>query len=219
MNKASGSQVSYDTAALAVKKAQTLVMMAETAAAFDARMAFEILHRPGNASIQAKLTAAKSKLTSAAAANVMIAVQMDPGFVNRTVGNATNPNPDGERRYNVYAFDKLADLLVGMDSGVFHNAVNLAVMKSMFKFRAAGVAFSGVAAQAAVSDKVKVDKAMEVLLVRHTVSAATAPTQVSSTMNALQTLGVAQNTGSVKHPVWTLTDTPVVRHIQALIAA
>jgi len=67
------------------------------------------------------------------------------------------------------------------------------------------------------SDKVKVEKGMTAILVRHSVAASTAPTQTSSTMNALQTLGVVVNKGSNKFPLWELTEAPVTHRLAELL--
>jgi ABC-type microcin C transport system duplicated ATPase subunit YejF len=55
-------------------------------------------------------------------------------------------------------------------------------------------------------------------LVRHTVSASTAPTQASSTMQALETLGVVKRSGSGKNPVFEVVDGPLTRKIEELLA-
>jgi hypothetical protein len=54
---------------------------------------------------------------------------------------------------------------------------------------------------------------------RHTVSASTAPTQASSTMQALETLGLVKREGSVRNPTFTLTDHPAVAHLEARMMA
>lgn len=186
-------------------------MIERTQANFDERARFELMMRPMNDSVTGKLKAYCKKMAVPGNAGMMIATNIDPDFVNRSIN-------DG-RRFNIYAIDKLNDLLAGLNSGSFKNAVNIAVMKSLFKHRAAGVPFTGLSALAAVSDKVKVEKGMTAVLVRHTTSAATAPTQSSSTFNALATMGVVKNKGSIKFPIWELTDTPVTRRIETLIAA
>lgn len=187
-------------------------VMTATLAAFNDRMTFETARNPNNESIQTKLKAAQRKFSSMGLAAVIHATNVDPQFVNREITEG--------RRYNIYAADKLADLLAGVSSGTFRNAVNVAVLKSLFKFEAAGLPFTGHAALCATSDKVKVaEKGITKHLTRHSVSAATGPTQASSTMNALQTLGAVVNNGSAKYPVWALTASPVVDHLRARMAA
>ena len=68
--------------------------------------------------------------------------------------------------------------------------------------------FTGVHAQASASDKVKLPTGHRKWCSGHSVSASTAPTQSSSTMNALTVMGVVENTGTTKSPIWKLTDTP-----------
>jgi hypothetical protein len=186
-------------------------MAAKVHAEFDARQKFEAMKNAENEKIQTNLKNYASKLGSLGAAGILTAISVDPAFINREISAGS--------RFNVYAIDKVNDLVAALETGVMRNAINIAIMKSLFKFRAAGVAFTGIAANAAVSDKIRVEKAMKDLLVRHTVSAATAPTQASSTMAALHTLGIVSNRGSKKHPHWELTDTPQTRRLEALLAA
>lgn len=195
----------------AVSVEEAAVMSASVNTAFDERGAYEALTNPANDTIQDKLKGYRGKLTTPGIIGLMVATNIDAAFLNRSMNEG--------KRFNVYSVDKLADLLHGINSGHMKNAINIAVMKSLFKFRAAGMAFTGLAAQAAASDKVKVEKGMTALLVRHTVAAGTAPTQSSSTMNALSVLGVVVNKGSQKFPLWELTDAPVVERLRVVLAA
>jgi len=194
-----------------VTNAQIAAMMKTVNGAIDARMEFEHRQRPNNDSIQTKLKSAKTKLVTENAATVITATGTDADFINRSITEG--------RRFNIYAVDKIADVVQGLKSGIFRNAVNIAVIKSLFQFKVAGVPFSGEAATAATSNKIKVSQAMNKILVRHDVSAATAPTQTSSTMSALQTLGIVENIGNAKFPIWQLTNAPVVEHIQGMLKA
>jgi hypothetical protein len=174
---------------------------------FDDRAAFEATHAPANSSIQGKLTNYRKKMVLPGIAALTLAANMDPNFMN---GSGNNEN----KRFNVYAIDKLADLLHGLNSGHIKNAVNKCIVASIFKFDAGGVLFTGLAAQGAVSSNLKVEKDVAALLVRHTASPGTAPTQSSSTMNALAVIGAVKNTGSQKHPIWALTDSAVVERLR-----
>ena len=186
------------------------LMLARIAKAFDTRAATEQAQNPANTNIQDTLKKGIKKMALPGIAAMICATGVDPDVINRSIVEG--------KRFNVYGIDKLNDLLHGLNSGHFQNAINQAVMRSMFKFRKAGVAFTGMMVQAAISDKVIVDKAMNALLVRHTVSAATAPTQASSTMNALVALGVVVNKGSAKYPIWELTNAPVVAELEKRFA-
>lgn len=179
--------------------------------AFDERATFELVHNPLNGNIQDTLKKQRTKMALPGIAAMMMATNVSPDVINRSMSEG--------KRFNVYAIDKLNDLLHGLNSGHFKNAINIAVMRSLFKFRAAGVVFTGAASLAAASDKVVVDKQMKELLIRHTVSAATAPTQASSTMAALSAIGAVTNKGSVKFPIWELTSNPVTKALEAKFAA
>ncbi|MDE4297121.1 hypothetical protein PXK56_18210 [Phaeobacter gallaeciensis] len=191
----------------AVSDKRRKTMMAKLEQGFDDRAAFEATHQPANSSIQDKLKAYRKKMVLPGIAALSLAANVDPNFMN---GSGNNAN----KRFNVYAIDKLADLLHGLNSGHIKNAVNKAVVQSLFRFAEAGVPFTGLAAQGAVSANLKVDKSIEGLLVRHSASPGTAPTQSSSTMNALAVLGAVKNIGSPKHPVWELTGAPVVDRLK-----
>ncbi|SCW95500.1 hypothetical protein [Ancylobacter rudongensis] len=194
----------------AVPQEDVDIKIAATETEFSVRAAFEKAKNPSNLKMQQNLTAYGKRLASPIAAKVLCATDVDPEFLNREISNGS--------RFNVYAMDKVADLVTALSGGVMQNAINRAITRSMFKFRAAGVPFTGIAAQAASSDKVKVDRKLAQLLIRHTVSAATAPTQTSSTMSALAVMGIVRNTGSQKYPVYELTDTPQTRRLEEVLA-
>lgn len=180
--------------------------------AIDARI--ERLKRvaPDNDSQPATLNKLRSKMAMPSRAAVLVAVGTDETFIDdsRSTGN----------HYNVYAIDKVADLVATLSGDQMRNAINRAVTRSLFQFRAAGQKFTGEHAKAAASDKIRIsDKTLEKLLIRHTVSAGTAPTQASSTMQALQTLGIVTNTGTVKFPVYELTDSPQTHQLEKILKA
>lgn len=178
---------------------------------FDKRAEYEKQISPNNTSIQAKIVAARKKLIQPGIAALTLAANVDVDFINKSVGgNAT-------KRFNIYSVEKMADILHGMNSGRIRNAVNRSIIQSLFRFQTAGAPFTAIAAQGAVSQNLTVDKSIKDLLVRHTASPGTAPTQSSSTMNALQALGAVTNSGSAKHPIWQLTEEPVVDRIRELV--
>lgn len=168
----------------------------------------ETIH--GNPNIQSTLKKARNALVNKRAAKVMLAANVDPAFINRSVS--------GSMRYNVYALGKLADLIRGLTGDQVTNAVNIACMKSLFAFRRADVPFTGEIAKAAVSDKIRIsDPKIRALLVRHTVSASTASTQACSTMAALGTLGIVRIEGSRVKPTYHLVDGPLTRKLEEVL--
>lgn len=178
-------------------------------AALDERMAFESVH--GNPNIQRTLKGARDRFSMPSTAAVLIACAVNPAFVNRSVA--------GEKRYNVYAMGKLADLANGLAHGRMSNAINLAIVRSMIALQKAGEAFTMETAKAAASDKIRIDPKIARLMSRHTVSASTAPTQASSTMQALETLGLVSRAGSSKNPTYSFTNHPGVAKLEAALAA
>ncbi|NKL08407.1 hypothetical protein GFL39_26415 [Rhizobium leguminosarum bv. viciae] len=182
---------------------------AEIVMSFDDRIAFEKAQPGLSSKMIPNLEAEQKKMATIGAAGLFLAMDIDPGFINREVSTGS--------RFNVYALQKVNDLIVALDGGFMQNAINKAIVQSLFNFRDAGIPFTGNAALAAVSDKVKADRAITKHLVRHTVSANTASTQKSSTMTALKTLGIVENTGARGNEVWTLTDTPATRRLEEIV--
>lgn len=186
-------------------------MLLATNAAINDREYFEAEKNPENANIHRTLKKVRASLARSYAARVMVAAQQDAGFINRHL-------MDGSR-YNVYAIGKYADLVDALAGSGMQNAINIAITRSLFAFAKAGVEFNGEMAKAAASDKIRVSEAVKKLLVRHTVSASTAPTQASSTMQALETLGIVRIEGSRKNPVYKLRDTLTARRLAEVVEA
>jgi hypothetical protein len=152
---------------------------------FDARIVYEKKKNSENDNITKTLKKSSAKLASVSASRVMMTCNVAASFINR--------NERVNARYNVYASEKLADIVASLrDASVFKNAINNAIVRSMFKCDAAKIAFTHKLAIASTSDKVNVDATMRKHLVRHTVSVSTASTQASSTMNALVTANICE---------------------------
>lgn len=178
--------------------------------AFDERTKFEGIKNPNNTSIHKSLAKSRAALAMPSAAAIMIAANVEPNFINRSVAEGSC--------YNVYAADKLADFVRGLRDGMIRNAINNAVARSLFAFQKAGEDFTGELAKAAASAQYPVsEKKHKDLLTRHTVSPGTASTQTSSTMIALQSLGIVEQTGNAKFPVYKLTDAPVVNRLKEVL--
>lgn len=184
---------------------------AEVIAAFETRIAFEQAQPSVSNKMIPNLKSCMASLASETGARLLAALDIDMGFVNREVAKGS--------RFNVYALQKVCDLVTAMTAGFMKNAVNRAVLKSMFTCRDNEVAFNGDLALAAVSDKIRIEPRFAKHLTRHTVSQNTASTQKSSTMNALEALGIATSNklrGAAE--VFTLTDTPQTRRLQEVLA-
>lgn len=186
-------------------------MTAEITAAIDARAAFETEKHGSGHNIHKTLNKVRKALMWKDTSRVMLAANVDPAFINRTLHDGS--------RYNVYAVDKVADAVKGLADGVVSNAINRACMVSLFQMRKAGIPFTGEIAKACASDKVHVDLAIRKHLLRHTVSASTAPTQASSTMQALETLGIVRREGSSRNPTFHLTDAPITKRLEEVLFA
>lgn len=204
------SKKAFATVLKAVTTEQIDTMRTALTTAFETRAEFQRAKDPTRESIQDHLKAGIKALGTDAALKVLVAAEVDANFVNRSSNNGS--------AYNVYAVQKVIDLVAALESGVMHNAVNNAVSRSLFAFKNAGEKFTGEMARAAVSDKIRVQGQIAKLLVRHTVSAATAPTQMSSTMQALATLGIVENKGTKLEPHYEVTDTPQARRLAEIVA-
>lgn len=157
------------------------------------------------------LKKAEKELATIGAAGFFCAVDIDPSFINRQVS--------GDGRFNVYALDKMRDLISGIGGGFIQNPINRAVIASMLNFRDAGVPFTMQHMQAAISHDVKVERAVTKHLVRHTVAAGTAPTQSSQMSHALQVMGVVTASTIGRVTTFSLTDTPQTRRLEQVLRA
>lgn len=179
-------------------------------AAFTERVDFESRKDPDNGNIHRTLKKARTQMVTRRAASVLLACNVSPTIINRSIHEGAC--------YNVYALGKLADAIVGLTGGFVSNAINKACSRSLFSFRNKGLVFTGEMARAAASDKIRVSGAVKDALIRYTVAASTAPTQASSTMQALETLGIVVRTGGHKNPTFTLTAHPAVAKLERAMA-
>lgn len=178
---------------------------------FDERGDYETTKNPNNETIHKSLGKSRAKLIQEQAVAALAVAGVSPDFM-------TWSSHEGSA-YNVYAIDKLCDLVGALNTGVMRNAVNLAIAKSLMNLKEIGEAMTGEFSKACVSKNIRVQGNGAKVLYRHTASPATAPTQASSTMQALQTLGIVANTGSQKYPVYALTDTPASVRMQEVLSA
>jgi hypothetical protein len=160
---------------------------------------------------QNSLKKAEKELATMGAAGFFCAVDIDPSFINRNIA--------GDGRFNVYALDKIRDLISGIGGGFVQNPINRAVIASMLNFRDAGLPFTMAHMQAAISSGVKVERAVAKHLVRHTVAPSTAPTQSSQMSHALQVMGIATASTIGRVTTFTLTDTPQTRRLEQVLRA
>lgn len=204
-------QVNLIEAADAVSKQKQTAQIKAFATAFDNRSAHETLMNKGGTSIQDKLKSVRQRFETPGVAALTVAANVSPDFINRSVS--------GDKRFNVYAIQKMADILQGLRTGHVKNQVNKAIVASMFACEKAKQPFTGHLALASVSSSIKVkEKGVASILTRHTVAESTAATQASSTLNALEVLGAVKNTGTTRAPIWTLQPGPVTERLREIAA-
>lgn len=191
-----------------VDQAQAEAMGLSITTEFAERARFEKDANPANSNIQKTLAKLIRAYDGPNMRRALVVLGVSAGHINET--------ELGTKRRNVYALDKIRDVIYGAVTGHLKNAINLACITSLFKLETAQVAFTGKVALACASDKVAVDAQLKSLLKRHTVAEATASTQASSTMTALEVLGVVKNTGTRNFPIYVLQDTPLTRRLRDL---
>lgn len=189
----------------AVTETQAREMQDALVAQLSARAQYEAEKSPNNLNIQKTLSKLAKKQVTPGIVRGMIVTGTDAGVINRS--------EMGEKRRNVYALEKLHDLLYAAVTGHMGNAINRAIVASMVKLGDVQLPFTAVVAKAAASDKCPVENHYKPHMRRHTVSESTAPTQMSSTMTALEDLGVVVNKGGRNTQVWEFTDTPLARRL------
>lgn len=181
---------------------------AEVTAQFDQRTKFHADNDPHNTNIQKNLAKYRQQFSSPHTAGVIAACKMEVSFINRV--------KRGEQCFNVYSVEKVSKLINQIVLGVANNAYNDAIFKSMWNFMKAKVPFTTEAAKAAISDQIAVkDKQIKALLVRHNVKPGTASTQSSSSLRAMEVLGIVRNAGTEGRQVWVLNDNPQTRAVAA----
>ena len=184
----------------------------QLAGELDARSAFET-DKDSGSNIQRTLKGVRQALfVTRDYSRAALACNVDPSFVNRMLHDGS--------RYNVYAIGKYADVVKALITGSIGNKINKACIGAMFAVIDGGKTFSMDLAKAAASDKLTVESGYKTLMKghRHTVSASTAPTQASSTMQALHTLGIVEPHGSKRNPEYRLTASPAVQQLREIFA-
>ena len=190
-------------------------MTFEISKAIDERADFETRKNPDNGNIHSTLKKARTQLVTLRAAKLMIAANVDSGFINRVKHQGS--------AYNVYAIGKFADIVYGVTDGKVANAINLACMRSLFALKRAGIDRMDMETAKGAASKqyaVKLSANIRKHLLSHTVSTSTASTQASSTMQALVTLGVLKTDGAGKNPsFWVNEASPIAQKLERLLEA
>ncbi|KAA5604400.1 hypothetical protein F1188_16195 [Roseospira marina] len=189
------------------------VMNHAIADALDERADREAKKNPDNTSIQSTIKKLRKQVGRRATGRLFVAAQRSPDFMNRQLREGA--------AYNVYAIGKLGDLVAGLVGDETKNAVNRAILASLFKIESAGLSFDMETAKMCVSqnytpkpDQSDVASRARSHLVRHTMSPSTAPTQASSTVQALETLGIVVKDGG-RNPTIKLLDNALTRALRA----
>lgn len=189
---------------------QEKTMQADLALAFADRAAFEQQTNPSNDNIQKTIRKLIAAYSTPNVARALVVLKVGAGHINET--------EQGVKRRNVYALDKIRDVLYGAVTGHMKNAINIACLTSIFKLEVAKEPFTMSVAKMCASDKIAAPAHLKALLRRHTVSESTASTQASSTMTALEVLGVVKNVGTRNHPSFMLTNSPLTTRLRDMFA-
>lgn len=196
--------------------AQVIAFQARLEAAFTERKQFEISRVDGgnaDLSVVQKLNRYQQPLMLPNVIRAMMALEVDPGFVNHSFSK------DGTgARFNIYAIDKAGKILKFIAGAAqLTNQTLLADLKALVKFDA----ITRNQAKAALSKEIRApnDPVIKDLEFRHRVAPTTAPTQVSSNFRILQALGLAENKGDARSPVYSFAQTPQAQAFKGLLIA
>lgn len=176
-----------------------------------ARAEYEQRKNSDNDKIQKTLSNVHSKLVRSKAAKLHAVANVNASYINRC--ERVNA------KYNVYALQKIADIVDVVMFEQSMNKINYHVLRSLFRFEAKELTFTHRDAVCAASDKCKVEDAKKrSALSRHNVSETTASTQASSTMNALVTLGVVSETNNADNvSCYVLTHSPLCEALKEIV--
>lgn len=146
--------------------------------------------------------------------NIWISRAMIAGGVNEDFFNESEVA--GKRR-NVYAIEKVPDFLLMAIGNPGKNPTNVAIITSLFRCAAQQLPFTSDIAKACASDKFPLPVHYQPFVRQHTAAQSTGRSQFSSTMTALEILGVVKQVGGKKAQVWELTDSPMTKAIEQMV--
>lgn len=209
-----GEDLGYDELRAAIGSEDADGYVRRLTTSLDERAAFENAKDISNMNIHRTLKSCRAALARRAAGKALMIAGVDPDFVNRQLHDGS--------RYNVYALKKLADVVDGLNGGLVGNEINRAIIRSLYALADAGKGFTMEIAKMCCSKnytaKGELEAGVRSQLFRYTVAPGTASTQASSTMQALQTLGVVTASGG-KNTTYTLTKTPIAAKLRAVMTA
>ncbi len=161
------------------KANKTQMFLSTMLAAFDSRAAYEVSKNAENTNMQKTLTDLKVSVNHESIAALMMKANVSADFINR----AERSNA----RFNVYSAEKIVNVIRFAASAAALNHYTLNILKSVCACENASVDFTQADAVSACSLSVKVNaaKASHISQYQKHVSANTASTQASSSLNAL----------------------------------
>ena len=174
---------------------------AELLAAIDARATYESSKSSDNTSMQSTLANIRKLVDHDAVASVMLASNVAPDFINR--------NERSNARYNVYAAEKVVNIARALASVATLNhytRATLATANAISKSEHAVKTLSHKDAACACSQSVKHTDSKREAIIKHVryakhIAANTASTQSSSSINALQTFNVLNESRDASNAV------------------
>ena len=192
----------------AVTEAQVNQMKTALVASFAERARFELEANPRGERTQESVAKAQKDLTVPLVMRGLVVTGVKPDFMN-DAATAT-------KRRNVYAPAKMKDLITGAKTGSLKNAINIATVVTLFRFRDQKIPFTKKIAEACVSDKIAVEPNLRPFMRRHTVAESTAAAQSGSTMMALELLGVVKQVGTKRAQVFEVVESALTRRLEEI---
>lgn len=206
---AADADVAFTDLLDAVTETQVDTLKTALVASFAERARYELEKNPHGDKTQENVAAAQKHLMLPTVLRGLVVTGVKPDFMN-------DPASATKRR-NVYTPAKMKDILMSAKTGVLENAVNIATIVTLFRFREQKIPFTKAVAKACVSDKIAVEPFMKPFMRRHTVSESTADAQAGSTMMALELLGVVKQVGTKRAQVFELVESALTRRLEEIV--
>lgn len=191
----------------------TSAYLADMLAAFDARASYEAAKNAENSNIQETIKDLRKSVNHSAIAQVFMSANVSADFINRAERN--------NARFNVYSAQKVVNVARAAKSASALNHYTKAILLSLREFAKAKVSFTHKDAIAACSIDSKVAASKEALIKRYEkiVSASTASTQASSSVNALlQFACVTEKRDSANNVCYELNENEITQALLERVA-
>jgi len=194
----------------AISADKVAATQADFATAFTKRIEFEQQQANVSPKMLNRLHIAQKELTAEPVARAIAALGINADFLNNTTNKGT--------RFNSYALQRVIEIAKAAYGVPPYNAVTRCFLKSMFSFCSNNLPYTQLAQLASLCDAIRVPKSFTPYLTRHTMSKATAASQRSQMLVALEALDLLVTNGlKGEKQAIALKDTPIVRALETML--